>query len=419
VTTVQADVLVVGGGPAGLALSLLCLRSGLTVALAEKSRSLEREYRGEILQPGGQAVLDQMGVLRGARERGAYEHDAFQLRQGEKVLLDADYRRLPGPYNCLLSLPQAHLLAELLDACRGFGSFTHLPGTRVGALLTEGERVVGATGTGPDGEHEVRAAVVVGADGRNSKVRRLAGIGSVRQEAFDQDVLWFKLPAPRESGRRVVQVYRGAAAPVLVYHSHPGALQIGWTLPHGGYRAVAERGVAHVRERIASAVPQYAQAVRAGITSLRDLSLLDVFSGQAERWSGDGLVLIGDSAHTHGPIGAQGINLALQDAVLLHPLLVEAVRAKDTSAARLAAFERRRRPVIAAVLRLQAMQGRMMLSTNRVAGAVRPVMARAVSRTPLYRKVLHRLAHGPDAPSVASGLFTAPSPLHGKGPQCD
>ncbi|WP_308217306.1 FAD-dependent monooxygenase [Streptantibioticus silvisoli] len=405
--TIKADVLVVGGGPAGLAMSLLLLRSGLSVALAEKSRSLEREYRGEILQPGGQEILHRLGVLRGARERGAYEHDAFRLRQGDRVLLDADYRRLPGPFNCLLSVPQAHMLTELLDACARFDSFTLLSGTRIGALLHEGGRVVGATGGGADGEREVRASVVVGADGRNSKVRRLAGIGTRRQEAFDQDVLWFKLPAPAVAGRRLVEVHRGAGAPVMVYHCHPDRLQVGWTLPHGGYREVAGRGVEHVREEIARAVPEHAEAVRAGIRSLKDVSLLDVFSAQADRWVADGLVLIGDSAHTHGPIGAQGINLALQDAVLLHPLLVAAVRGGDTSAAALSQFERRRRPVIAAVLKLQAMQGRMMLSSNPVATAVRPVMVRAVSHTPLYRKVLHRLAYGPDAPSVRADLFTA------------
>lgn len=405
--TTKADILVVGGGPAGLALSLLLLRSGLSVALVEKSRSLEREYRGEILQPGGQAVLDQMGVLRGARARGCYEHDAFQLRQGDKVLLNADYRRLPAPYNCLLSVPQAHLLIELLDACRRFDTFTQLSGTRINALLSERGRVVGATGNGVDGIQEVTARVVVGADGRNSKVRRLAGIGAVRQEAFDQDVLWFKLPAPPVTGRRMVEVHRGTGAPVMVYHSFPDQLQVGWTLPHGGYRAVAEQGVEHVREQIAAAVPQHAEAIRDRIRTLGDLTLLDVFSSQAERWTADGLVLIGDSAHTHGPIGAQGINLAVQDAVLLHPLLVAALRDGDTSQAALSRFEQERRPVIASVLKLQAMQGRMMLSTNRVAGAVRPVMARAVSHTPLYRKVLQQLAHGPDAPKVRSELFTA------------
>ncbi|MFE7314482.1 FAD-dependent monooxygenase [Streptomyces sp. NPDC057555] len=418
--TTSADVLVVGGGPAGLALSLLLLKSGATVALMEKSRSLEREYRGEILQPGGQAVLDRLGVLRGARDRGAYPHDGFQLVAGERVLLDSDYRRLPGPYNCLLSLPQAHLLAELLTACTAYPGFHHLPGTRLSSLLTEDGRVRGARGTGPDGAQEVRAQVVAGADGRHSKVRSLAGIGSVRQESFDQDVLWFKLPAPDPppaGSRQSVQVYRGSGAPVLVYRSYPDSVQVGWTLPHGGYREVAALGIAHIRDRIAAAVPQHAAAVHDTLRGPGDLTLLDVFASQAERWAVDGLVLLGDSAHTHGPIGAQGINLALQDAVLLHPVLMDSLRTGDATAAFLSRFERARRPAIASVLRLQAMQGKAMLSGNSLASAVRPVVARAVARTPLYHRILHKLAYGAMPVPVRDDLFTAPSPRPSEGPR--
>lgn len=403
--SIDTDILVVGGGPAGLALSLLLLRSGVSVTLMEKSRSLDREYRGEILQPGGMAVLDQLGVLDRARELGAYEHEGFQLVQGERVLLNADYRRLPAPFNCLLSLPQAHLLSVLTDACTAHEAFTHLAGTRVRRLLEEDGRVRGAAGNGPDGEYEVRAQIVVGADGRHSKVRDLAGIETDRQEAFDQDVLWFKLPAP-DRGRQSVQVYQGSGAPVLVYRSYPDRLQVGWTLPHGGYREVAALGVDHVRERIAEAVPQHADAVRAGVRSLGDLSLLDVFSAQARTWAVDGLVLLGDSAHTHGPIGAQGINLALQDAVLLHPVLVASLREKNTDGEFLSRFEQQRRPAVTSVLKLQAMQGRAMLSRNPVAERVRPVLAGVVSHTPLYRRVLGKLAYGSDPVRMHTDLFT-------------
>ncbi|MGH9071397.1 MAG: FAD-dependent monooxygenase [Acidimicrobiales bacterium] len=55
---------------------------------------------------------------------------------------------------------------------------------------------------------------------------------------------------------------------------------------------------------------------------MKDLTLLDVFSGSAYSWVRDGLMLIGDSAHTHSPMGARGINLALQDAARLHPYVV-------------------------------------------------------------------------------------------------
>lgn len=403
--TSTADICVVGGGPAGLTLALLLLKSGASVVLLEKSRSTERTYRGEILQPGGMAVLDELGVLDAARKRGCHPHDRFQLVSGGRVLLDADYRRLPGPHNCLLGLPQPHLLDALLEACLTYDGFRHLPGTRATELVMAGGAVSGVRGSGPDGEHEVSAHCVVGADGRYSKVRRLAGIRATREEAFDQDVLWFKLPVA--SGQPdAVQVYRSGGNPMLVYHSPPDQVQFGWTLPHGGYGALAERGVEHVREQIALAVPQFADAIRERVTRLADLSLLDVFSGQAETWAADGLVLIGDSAHTHGPIGAQGINLAVQDAALLHPLLLESLHARDASAALLSRFERERRPEIKAVLKLQALQGRAMLSSNPVADTVRPVLARGVARTPLYRALLRRIAYGKQRVRVRTELFT-------------
>jgi monooxygenase len=402
---IDTDVCVVGAGPAGLVLALLLLRSGLRVALVERGRTQRREFRGEILQPGALALLDRLGVLAGARARGAHEHARFRLVERDRVLLDIDYRALPGPHNHLLSIPQPHVLEELLAHCQRYsstagsdGAFRYLDGRRVGALPRDGGRIAGVGASGPSGSCEVRAQCVVGADGRFSKVRALAGIGAGRADSFDLDVLWFKLAADRRPGPgdrlRDVQIFRAAGSPLLVYDSWPDQIQIGWTLPHGSYREVASRGVAHVREQLARAAPPYADLIHAQIHSLADLSLLDVFSGRAERWADDGLALIGDAAHTHSPIGAQGINLAIQDAALLHPVLTAAVLAGDTSAAALAAFERDRAADIEGVMRLQAMQSRAMLSRGAVATHLRPRLARVLRHTPVYRRVLDRIAYG-------------------------
>ncbi|MEI5099110.1 FAD-dependent monooxygenase [Streptomyces sp. PmtG] len=400
----HTDVCVVGAGPAGLTLALLLLRSGVRVTVVERSRSHEREFRGEILQPGAMAVLDKLGVLRAARERGCHEHSRFRLVERDRVLLDIDYRSLPAPYDHLLSLPQSHLLTALLLGCAAFPGFRYLDGCRVNQLLRdERGRITGAAGDG----YAVHAKVVVGADGRFSKVRRLAGIDAGRTEAFDQDVLWFKLRG-EPSASHDVRVFRSAGtSPVLVYASWPDQLQIGWTLPHKGYQEVVKHGLGHVKEQLAKAVPAYADLIEDQITSLRDLSLLDVFSGRAERWAADGLVLIGDAAHTHSPIGAQGINLAVQDAVVLHPLLVEAVRGGSADAAFLGRFEEKRAADIAAMMRLQGLQSKAMLSTGAFATHVRPRLAAVVQRTPLYRKVLRTIAFGNPSIRVAEELFTA------------
>jgi monooxygenase len=402
------DVCVVGGGPAGLTLALLLLRSGIRVTVMERSRSLEREYRGEILQPGGMALLARMGVLDGARERGCYEHDRFQLTERGRVLLDIDYRRLPAPHNCLLSIPQRHVLEELVNRCAGYDGFSYLAGSRVTELIQDGGRVRGAIGEGRTGRHVVPAHCVVAADGRYSKVRRLAGIETTRWDVFAQDVLWFKLPHHIQSAGDV-QILRTDGNPVLLYNSYPDSVQVGWTLPHQGYQQVAAHGVDWVKAEISRAIPAYADEVHRTITQLSDLSLLDVFAATANEWVRDGLVLIGDAGHSHSPIGAQGINLAIQDAAVLHPILVESVRTGDAGAAFLSAYPAQRRSDIARVMKLQVIQTRAMLSHGKLATIARARMARLLAHTPVYGKLLRRIAYGNPRIGIADQLFVTPT----------
>ncbi|MFF5448525.1 FAD-dependent monooxygenase [Streptomyces sp. NPDC012888] len=407
---IDTDVCVVGAGPAGLALTLMLLRSGVRVALAERSTALRREFHGEVLQPGGQRILDELGVLAAARARGSLALSGFQVRERHRVLLDIDYGRLPAPYDHLLALPQPHLLAELLSACRRLPGFTHLEGHRISALLQQrpGAPCTGAVLKGPDRTPvTVRAAVVVGADGRFSRTRTLAGVDAGRSESFAQDVVWFSLHAPgRATGK--VAVHRAGGSAVLVQDSHPDRLRIGWTLPHGGWGALAGRGIEHIRRELTRALPQFADLLHEQPASLADLALLDVFAAHAGEWTRDGLVLVGDSAHTHGPIGAQGINLALQDAAVLHPVLLAALRRGPVTAASLAPYRQRRAAAAAAVHRMQKAQARAMFGTGggplarlALAGA-----AGLVTRTPLGRKITRKVAYGTDPASVRTDLFT-------------
>lgn len=402
----HTDVCVVGGGPAGLALALMLLRSGVRVALLEKSTRFHRAFRGEILQPGGQRILDDLGVLSAARAAGACELDGFQLVDRGRVLLDIDYRRLPAPYDRLLAVPQRHLLDALLAQCRALPGFLFLDGHRVGALLQEDGRVAGVVARGPGRRRRVHARLVVGADGRFSKTRSLAGIDAGRVETFGHDVLWFKVDAPSRQ-TRYVRIHRTEGNPVLVHDSHPDKLQIGWTLPHGSWPELAARGVDDVRRELTRALPQYADLIEKSVGSLSDLSLLDVYAGKADTWTRDGLVLIGDSAHTHSPLGAQGINLALQDAAVLHPVLVAALRAGSLERERFAPFLDARMPAVDAVMKMQTMQAKGMFGTGGpVADRLRSGIAGLIRHSPLGRKITHRVAFGHPPVDVRTDLFT-------------
>ncbi|WP_328786225.1 FAD-dependent monooxygenase [Streptomyces sp. NBC_00273] len=402
---IPTDFCIVGAGPAGLTLALLLLRSGARVTVLERSRSLEREYRGEILQPGGQSLLHDLGVLDGARARGCYEHDRFLLEENDRILINGDYRKLPGPFNCLLSIPQQHILQELLEQCRTHTKFKYLEATKCSTLITDSAgQVRGAIGRGPAGDQVVHAHCVIGADGRYSKVRRLAGVEYDRMEAFDQDVLWFKLPTDSNLPHDV-RIFRAGGNPALAYASYPGNIQIGWTLPHKSYQQQAALGLDHIKAQLCNALPEQADRIQAEITSFKDLSLLDVFSGTAREWAKPGLLLIGDSAHTHGPIGAQGINVAIQDAVAAHPVLLASLRAGNASTDFLNRFATPRRHDIHRMMKIQAMQGKTMLSTGTISSMIRPRMAKLVSHTRLYHTVLNQLAFGNQTIRIRHELF--------------
>jgi len=404
----DTDVLVIGGGPAGLMLTLLLLRSGVRVVLVEKSTGWDRAYRGEILQPGGQQLLDELGVLTPARARGACGLRGFQLVAGRRTLLDVDYRRLAGPYRELIAMPQRHLLESLEDACTGLPGFTSLPGHRIKALVEAGTTVRGAVVTDGSGTRRISAAVTVGADGRYSKTRSLAGIAAGRTEDFRHDILWFKLHAPGQH-TGYVRVRRGDGATVLIHDSYPDRLQIGWAVPHRSWPRLAAQGVEPVRAALAEALPEYAALIDEQIRALADLTLLDVFAARAGTWCRDGLVLVGDAAHTHSPLGAQGINLALQDAAVLHPILVSALAANDTGRERLAAFEAARGPAVATVMAMQRMQAKGMFEAGSAfSDALRAGLAGLIGRSPIGARITTRVAYGRTPVAVRDDLLRTP-----------
>src|SRR5207302_2998439 len=192
-----------------------------------------------------------------------------------------------------------------------------LPGFRllmeadVTELIEEGGRVVGLRAARPDGVIEVRAELVVGADGRHSAVRQRAGL-PVHNLGAPIDVLWMRLSKLASDPQRVLgRINNGR---MLVTLDRGEYWQCAFVIRKGAFDEIRQRGLASFRQEIVGIASFFQDRVEE-LRGWDDIKLLTVAVDRLERWWRPGLLCIGDCAHAMSPIGGVGINLAIQDAV--------------------------------------------------------------------------------------------------------
>jgi len=351
--TETAAVVVVGCGPGGAVLAYLLARSGIDVALVERAATFEREYRGFGWNPGVVRLFDEMDLLDDvlALAHETVTEGSFSLYGEESTVLDFD---LPIP--TIRAADGAASAARLSRRPRQLLRQLHVSPCdyRHGHLYEHRRWNSGVTARDRDADEDVefKTQCVVGADGRYSTVRASAGIDPGLFES-PIDLVWFKLPRGAINATTQGRIDRNG---VLLYFGLGGGdLQIGYLIRSGEWPSIRQAGFDAFRERVAEIDPRVGSTMAVQLDGFRDTSLLDVAPGIADSWSRDGLLLIGDAAHTASPIGAQGNPLAVEDAVVAHSLLVEKLTGTDGILERktLHEFEVRRRAHVEQVISLQ------------------------------------------------------------------
>jgi 2-polyprenyl-6-methoxyphenol hydroxylase-like FAD-dependent oxidoreductase len=286
-------------------------------------------------------------------------------------------------------VPQAQFLPFMVERTHAYAGFDVRMGARVRELVRDDAgRVVGVEYT-RDGERRVlRADLVVGADGRSSKVRQLSSIVATELGA-SLDICWIAFPRragdPPVSGLDLL-TEPGWSLAVLGQGTH---WQIGFTIPAGTFPQLRERGVEPLvgllRKRLAWLGDRIDE-----LTDPGQLTLLPVRITATDRWSEPGLLLIGDAAHVISPVGGNGINQAVVDAAeaanrLVGPLTTEPVDPAAVDAAT-AEVERVRRPAVDRDQRWQVQVERR-TAQRLAAGEARPVAAlRLLCRVPGFAR---------------------------------
>jgi 2-polyprenyl-6-methoxyphenol hydroxylase-like FAD-dependent oxidoreductase len=313
---------IVGGGPAGAMLALLLARRGIRVALLEMHKDFDREFRGDTVHPSTLEILDQLGLTDRvlALRHAMIVSPVIQTANGPFMPVDLGRLKTKFPY--ILMVPQTRLL-ELVTAEAGrYPNFSLIMGANVTDLIIENGEVRGVRYASTEGTREVRALLTVGADGRFSRVRRLAAFEPVGTSP-PMDVLWFHLPHlpedPDASGGAFGAIGKGHMVVGLDRADH---WQTGYVILKGSFQEVRADGIEGLRRHIVEIMPQLEKHVQS-LTDWHQISLLSVESSRCPQWFKPGLLLIGDAAHVMSPIGGVGINYAIQDAVIAANILTK------------------------------------------------------------------------------------------------
>lgn len=342
--TTTTTVCIVGAGPAGAMLALLLARAGVDVVLLEKHGDFLRDFRGDTVHPSTLENLDELGLVERFLQLPHRKLETLHLVQDGIAAEIADFRKLGLRFPYVALVPQWDFLNLITAEAARYPSFQLRMRTQATGLVRAGERIVGVQVSTPEGAQEVRAALVVAADGRNSSLRPSAGL-----EPYDlglpMDVMMFRISRREDDPDEGLSVRIGNGRIVGVINRDT-YWQMSYETAKGGYERLKREGVEQLRQDMGDLVPFLADRTDE-IRGVEDLRLLEVRVDRLRRWHLPGLLFIGDSAHAMSPAGGSGVNLAVQDAVAAANLLAAALleyqrRGHPVDSKLLAAVRRRR-----------------------------------------------------------------------------
>jgi 2-polyprenyl-6-methoxyphenol hydroxylase-like FAD-dependent oxidoreductase len=371
-------------------LGLLLARAGVEVLVLEQYADFFRDFRGDTIHASTLQVLAELGLLPGFEQLPQEKTTTVAIRTDSGTVTLGDFTTLPGRFRYISFVPQWDFLTFVTAEAARYPSFRLLREAEVVGLVESGGAVSGVRyRTADGGEHEVRARLTVGCDGRHSAVRRAAGLTAIDFGA-PMDVLWFRVPkAAGDPEGTFGRLAPGRMFPMLDRRTY---WQAAYVLPKGGFPALKDRGVGALHAEVRRYLPFLGDRIEAAVRSWDDVGFLEVRVDRLRRWYRPGLLCIGDSAHAMSPLGGVGINLAIQDAVAAANVLTGPLLRGNLAVSDLAAVQRRRELPTKLTQRVQLTMQRAVISRllESDASAGLPRRVRLVLAAPVLGRLLTR-----------------------------
>jgi 2-polyprenyl-6-methoxyphenol hydroxylase-like FAD-dependent oxidoreductase len=327
---------IAGGGPAGMMLGYLLARAGVEVMVLEKHADFLRDFRGDTIHPSTLEIMAEL--LDDFLKRPHQEVRQLSGQIGEDRVILADFSHLPTRCRFIAFMPQWDFLNFLAEQAERYANFKLEMQAEVTDLIEDKGVVTGVRAKVPEGTLEVHADLMIGADGRHSAVRDLAGL-EVKDLGAPMDVLWIRLSKRPEDGTAILG--RIQAGRLFVMLDRGDYWQCAFVIPKGGFAELRRRGLPAFCQAIVELNPAVASRVQE-LTSWDDVKLLTVRVDGLKRWYKPGVLCIGDAAHAMSPVGGVGINLAIQDAVAAANILAVPLRERPVPVELLRKVQRRR-----------------------------------------------------------------------------
>jgi len=375
--TIKTTCCIAGGGPAGMMLGFLLARAGVPVVVLEKHADFLRDFRGDTVHPSTLEMMHELGLLDEFLKLLHSEVRQISMQIGDDRVIVGYFNRLPVHCKFIALMPQWDFLNFLARHGKRYPSFDLRMKAEATDLIEEGGRVTGLRAKTLEGELEIRADLVIGADGRHSTVRERSGF-KVDDLGAPMDVMWFRLSRkPSDDDETFGHIEAGR---MMVMLNRTDYWQCAFVIPKGSADAVEHAGLDAFRATVAEMSPFVRDRVDE-IESWDKVKLLTVAVDRLRQWFRPGLLCIGDAAHAMSPIGGVGINLAVQDAVAAANILAEPLRRGVVTSKTLNAVQQRRE------FPTRLTQGLQIVLQNRIIG---PALASRGKRpkAPLFFKML-------------------------------
>jgi 2-polyprenyl-6-methoxyphenol hydroxylase-like FAD-dependent oxidoreductase len=385
---IKTTCCIAGGGPAGMMLGFLLARAGVGVVVLEKHADFFRDFRGDTIHPSTLELMYELGLLDDFLKLPHQKVDKFGAQIGDQHVGFVDLTHLPTHCKYIALMPQWDFLNFLAARGKRYPCFDLRMQTEATDLIEERGRIVGLHAKTPDGGLEIRADLIVGADGRHSTIRKDAGLVGDDFGA-PMDVLWFRLTR-RESDQ--TETFGHIEAGMMMIMLNRGDYwQCAYVIPKGGIEQVKAAGIDAFRKAVVKMSPYLADRV-VELKSFDDVKLLTVAVDRLRQWWRPGLLCIGDAAHAMSPVGGVGVNLAIQDAVAAANRLAKPLKNGTLSDEDLRAVEKRRTFPVRFTQRIQRIaQDRIISSALAGTKPKVPLLFKALDAFPLLQRIPGRL----------------------------